>query len=515
MSTSRKAFLADLSLHVRARYPVLYLVTWEEDRVEEMIGEVARELGKAAYLWTSTEGMRLLVEAPAAARKGAPVTARLAEDPEARKPLSALQRIADSQENALFVLKDLHAHFDDPSVIRRLRDLISSLKRSFKTLLLVSPIAKVPDELEKDVVLLEVPLPDEKELGEVLDRLIRSVQPDARFQVAIDGDLRERMLKAARGLTASQAQQAFCKALVKDRRFAIDDLEILLAEKRQVIRRTGVLEYYDLDESFSHVGGLDLLKEWLASRQGAFSERARAYGLPEPKGLLLLGVQGCGKSLCAKSIAALWKLPLLRLDVGSVFSMYVGSSEERMRRAIRLAETLAPVVLWVDELDKGFAGLRGGAGGDSGITQRVFGTFLTWMQEKQQPVFVVATANSIQDMPPELLRKGRFDEIFFVDLPSIDERREIFRIHLSRRRRDPASYDLDRLAAACEGFSGAEIEQAVIAAMYRAFAAGRDFATDDVVAAVGETVPLSRTMREEIDALREWATERARPAARP
>ncbi len=514
MSNSRKAFLADLSLHVRARYPVLYLVTWEEDRVEEMIVEAATGLGKGAYLWTSTEGMRLLVEAPAAARKGAPVTAATAEDPGARKPLSALQRIADSQENALFVLKDLHAHLDDAAVVRRLRDLISSLKRSYKTLLLVSPIAKVPDELEKDVVMIEVPLPDESELGEVLDRLIKSVQPDARFQVALDADLRERMLKAARGLTASQAQQAFCKALVKDRKFAIDDLEILLSEKRQVIRRTGVLEYYDLDESFSHVGGLDLLKEWLESRQGAFSEKARAYGLPEPKGLLLLGVQGCGKSLCAKSIASLWKMPLLRLDVGSVFSMYVGSSEERMRRAIRLAETLAPVVLWVDELDKGFAGLRGG-GGDSGITQRVFGTFLTWMQEKQQPVFVVATANSIQDMPPELLRKGRFDEIFFVDLPSAEERAEIFRIHLSRRRRDAKGYDVDRLAASCEGFSGAEIEQAVIAAMYRAFGAGRDFTTEDVVLSVGETVPLSRTMREEIDALREWATERARPAARP
>jgi SpoVK/Ycf46/Vps4 family AAA+-type ATPase len=261
------------------------------------------------------------------------------------------------------------------------------------------------------------------------------------------------------------------------------------------------------------VGGLDALKGWLGRRGAAFSEAARRFGLPEPKGLLLLGVQGCGKSLTAKAIAAQWRLPLLRLDMGRIFSGLIGSSEENLRRAIRVAESVAPVVLWVDEIEKGLSGTRSSGSSDGGVTARVFGALLTWLQEKTAPVFVVATANQIHDLPPELLRKGRFDETFFIDLPGAEERREILAIHVARRGRDPARFDLDRLAARADGFSGAELEQAVLSGLYEAFAEGVDLSHAHLERAVAETLPLSTTMREEIDALRSWARTRTRPAS--
>jgi SpoVK/Ycf46/Vps4 family AAA+-type ATPase len=288
----------------------------------------------------------------------------------------------------------------------------------------------------------------------------------------------------------------------------------VLAEKQQIIRKSGLLEYYTTEESFATVGGLDSLKEWLRKRALAFCPEARAFGLPAPKGILLLGVQGCGKSLCAKAVSTLWQMPLLRFDVGRMFGSYVGSSEENIRRAISLAESVAPAVLWVDEIDKAFAGSQAAAVSDSGTAARVFGTFLTWLSEKTAPVFVVATANAISHLPPELLRKGRLDEIFYVDLPSVEERRDVFAIHLRKRRRAPDSFDLESLLAASQEFSGAEIEEAVISALYDAFAEGEDLATDHVLAALRQTVPLAHTMSEQINELREWAKGRARQASR-
>lgn len=280
-----------------------------------------------------------------------------------------------------------------------------------------------------------------------------------------------------------------------------------------MIRKSGLLEYYPTDEKLQNVGGLDLLKTWLARRGAAFSEAARRFGLPEPKGLLLLGVQGCGKSLTAKAIAAQWRLPLLRLDMGRIFSGLVGSSEENLRRAIGVAESVAPVVLWIDEIEKGLAGIQSSGFSDGGVTARVAGTLLTWLQEKTAPVFVVATANRIEQLPPELLRKGRFDDIFFIDLPSLLERREIFEIHVRRRGRDPALHDLDALARRAAGFSGAEIEQAIVSALYDAFAEGKDLAPTHLERAVGEALPLSTTMREEIARVRDWARTRTRAAS--
>jgi SpoVK/Ycf46/Vps4 family AAA+-type ATPase len=290
---------------------------------------------------------------------------------------------------------------------------------------------------------------------------------------------------------------------------------LVLEEKRQVIRKSGLLEYFAADARLADVGGLASLKTWLSRRRNAFGEAARTFGLPEPKGLLLLGVQGCGKSLTAKAVAASWELPLLRLDMGRIFSGLVGSSEENLRRAIRVAESVAPVVLWVDEIEKGLSGMGGSGTADAGVSARVFGALLTWLQEKTAPVFVVATANRIEALPPELLRKGRFDEIFFIDLPEAAERAEILGIHLAKRRRDPAAFQLPALAERTGGFSGAELEGLVLAALYDAFAEGTELAQRHLEAALGETLPLSVTMREEIARVRDWARTRTRPASGP
>ncbi len=307
-----------------------------------------------------------------------------------------------------------------------------------------------------------------------------------------------------------EAENVFAKSLVERRKF---DVDVVLSEKEQIIRKSAILEYYRASEAFADVGGLDLLKDWMDKRTVAFTEKARDYGLPAPKGILILGVQGCGKSLSAKSIASLWRLPLLRMDVGKIFGGIVGQSEENIRKAIRVAESTAPNIVWIDELEKGFSGTQSSGISDGGTTARVFGTFLAWLQDKTAPCFVVATANDVSALPPELLRKGRFDEIFFVDLPGEPERAEIFTIHLQKRRRDPAQFDLNALAAATAGYSGAEIEQAVISAMYDAFNLGRDITTEDILKVAGQSVPLSMTMKEKIDMLRYWAGTRARPAS--
>ncbi len=286
-----------------------------------------------------------------------------------------------------------------------------------------------------------------------------------------------------------------------------------MAEKQQLIRKSGVLEYFDTQEQVADIGGMEVLKAWLGSRSPAFTDKAQRFGLPAPRGVLLLGVQGCGKSLTAKAVAQLWRLPLLRLDVGRIYSGIVGSSEQNIRRALQMAETVAPCVLWIDEIEKALAGVQSSGMSDAGVTSRIFGTINTWMQEKTKPVFVVATANDISQLPPELLRKGRFDEIFFVDLPAAEERREIFEIDLRRRKRDITQFDLDRLAKEAVGFSGSEIEQAVISALYAAFEADRDITTEDISGAIKETVPLFYTMREDIDMVRRWAKGRARPAS--
>lgn len=398
-------------------------------------------------------------------------------------------------------------------MVRRIRDVAHQLRDSYKTIVIVSPRLRLAPELEKDVTVLEFDLPDVDELGRLLGRIIEDVKDNPKLCIDLEPEGRERLLHAAKGLTIREAENVFAKTLVLDGRIDSQDIDVVFSEKQQIIKKGGLLEYYELVEEFSNVAGLENLKEWLTNRTMAFSERASEFGLPAPKGLLLLGVQGCGKSLCAKAMSSLWKLPLLRFDMGRMFGSLVGSSEDNVRRAIRTAEGVAPCILWVDEIDKAFAGSQGSAQTDGGTTARVFGTFLTWLSEKTAPVFVIATANDISCLPPELLRKGRLDEIFFVDLPSQAERREIFRIHVSKRGRDPAKFDIETLAAQCEGFSGAEIEEAIIAGLFDAFSENKSLDTTMLLRSLKATVPLSKTMSEELTRLRTWAVGRARPAS--
>ena len=371
----------------------------------------------------------------------------------------------------------------------------------------------LPSDLEKEITVVDFPLPGPEELNELLENAAREIAVNPGLNIDLAGDAREEILKAVHGLTLAETENVFAKSLVIHGRLGAAQIPDILMEKRQIIRKSGLLDYYESDVALGDVGGLENLKKWLVKRRLAFSDRARGFGLPSPRGVLMLGVQGCGKSMCAKAVSALWHLPLLRLDVGRIFDSLVGGSEENIRRAIAIAEGVAPCILWIDEIDKAFGGLSGSAT-DSGTSQRVLGTFLTWLAEKCSPVFVVATANNVASLPPELLRKGRFDEIFFVDLPDRRERANILAIHLRRRGRDAAKFDLAQLAEAAAGFSGAEIEQAVISGLFDAFYDnGREVTTADILTAISETVPLSQTMMESIDHLREWCRARARSAS--
>jgi SpoVK/Ycf46/Vps4 family AAA+-type ATPase len=351
-----------------------------------------------------------------------------------------------------------------------------------------------------------------KAIEEVLDQQLGQVRTKK-----VAAETREKLVRATLGLTQDEAEKVYRKAQVTNGKLTEEEVDIVLSEKQQLIRRNGILEYIEDEEDLDAVGGLEELKHWLQQRSNAFSQRARNYGLPQPKGMLILGVPGCGKSLIAKTTARLWSLPLIRLDMGRVYDgSTVGKSEANLRNALKVAESISPMILFIDELDKAFAGGAGSADSDGGTSSRIFGTFLTWMQEKKSPVFVMATANRIEKLPGEFLRKGRFDELFFVDLPNGEERRDIFKIHLCKRRPDVKKlerFDFEQLSKVSDGFSGAEIEQAVIAAMYEAFAQDREFTQLDIISAVKSTTPLSRTMTEQVAALRDWARMRARPAA--
>lgn len=485
----------ELETLIRARYPIIYIVSWEEKRVEDALRVIARDRGKKIFFWTITQGMVLNPNH---------------RDNATKDPINALDFVMDSRDQALFVLKDYHAFITDITVTRRLRDLTTALKTSYKTLVILAPVLKLPSELEKDVTVVDYGLPDHADLDQLLEGIIQSVKENPQVDTALTDIERDQVLKAAQGLTANEAENVFAKSLVEKHKF---DVDVILSEKEQIIRKSGILEYYPFNEQITDVGGLDMLKEWMEKRTVAFTEKARDFGLPAPRGVLLLGVQGCGKSLSAKAIGSLWRLPLLRLDVGRIFAGIVGSSEENMRKAIRVAESVAPCILWLDELEKGFSGTQSSGMSDGGTTSRVFGTFLTWMQDKKAAAFVVATSNDVTALPPELLRKGRFDEIFFIDLPSPDERMAIFKIHLRKRKRNPDDFDLAMLAEATPGFSGAEIAAAVEDALYDAFDDSKELTTESIILAAHNTVPLSMTMRERIEDLREWANTRARLAS--
>jgi SpoVK/Ycf46/Vps4 family AAA+-type ATPase len=489
----------EISILIQAQYPLIYLVTSEEERTERAIAMIAQNKGqqRRVFVWTVTHG---IVEYGQSRH----ITQHNTVSPEA-----AVQWVIQQKEPGIYIFKDLHPFIDSPATTRWLRDAIASFKAAQKTIVLMSPMQQVPIELEKEVVVIDYPLPDLTELNQVLSQQLEKTKGRRTTT-----ETREKLLKAALGLTRDEAEKVYRKAQVKAGRLTEAEVDIVLSEKKQLIRRNGILEYIEEDETIDAIGGLEELKRWLKQRSGAFTERAREYGLPQPKGMLILGVPGCGKSLIAKTTSRLWGLPLLRLDMGRVYDgSMVGRSEANLRNALKTAESISPAILFIDELDKSFAGSSGSADSDGGTSSRIFGSFLTWMQEKTSPVFVMATANRVERLPGEFLRKGRFDEIFFVDLPNKEERQQIFKIHLSKRRRDIERFDIEQLATICDGFSGAEIEQALIAAMYEAFAQDREFTQLDIIAAIKATLPLSRTMTEQVTALRDWARQRARPAA--
>jgi SpoVK/Ycf46/Vps4 family AAA+-type ATPase len=483
---------------LKAHYPMIYIVSYEEARVVDMLKNICGELKMGLYTWSFTEGM---------VHQDSDKMEITAAD-----PMEVLGQIQAHKTSSIFLLKDYHPYITDAEVIRKIRDLQGDIYAEYKPIIVLSPVQKIPVELEKIVTILDYDLPDREEIAALIDGAACEIRSVCDFDMSAEH--RESVIKACQGLTADEIENILSKSWVETHEFSVD---IVLTEKKQIIRKSGVLEYFDNLEEFANVGGMVGLKDWLQKRSVAFTDAAKEFGLPDPKGLLVLGIPGTGKSLVCKAVAGLWKVPLIRMDVGRIMSGLVGSSEDNMRKALRTAESISPCIMWIDEIEKGLSGTGSSNMSDAGTTARVFGTFIQWLQDKTAPVFVIATANNVKELPPELLRKGRFDEIFFVDLPSQDERKEIFRIHLTKRGRNPEEFDLDALAEKAAGFSGAEIEQTVISAMFNVFIGdnpgARDIDTDAVLLAARDVIPLSKTSKEQIDGMREWAATRARPAS--
>jgi len=484
-------FEAELNLTLRARYPILYIPSSEEERVEISVQRVAKLLGRKVYIWDFVDGYQ-----------GETSVAK-------RNPLQALEFIEKISVGAVFILRDFDRFLDDVAIARKLRNLERLLKSLAQNIAILAPKITIPDNLTEVITVLEFPLPQAIEIRQEI------IQITENINIKLETRVIDELVQSSQGLSLERIRRVLAKAIAEHGELIPEDVELILAEKRQTIRQTQILEFYPSTSEIGDIGGLDNLKEWLLRRGNAFSERARQYGLPHPKGLLLAGIQGTGKSLTAKAIAHHWHLPLLRLDVGRLFAGLVGESESRTRQMIQLSEALSPCVLWIDEIDKAFSSNSDGRG-DAGTTGRVFGTLLTWMAEKNSPVFIVATANNIRQLPPELLRKGRFDEVFFVGLPNQTERQAIFTVHLTKfRPLNLRSYDCDRLAYETPNFSGAEIEQAIIEAMHLGFSQNRDFTNEDILEAVSQIVPLAQTAQKEIQLMQEWAASgKARLASR-
>lgn len=500
-----------LSHLLKARFPFIYIATYEEERATKYIKSIVTSKTQIKYtrevfIWTQATGLKIGNDSIL----------------NTTNPNRLIEYIEKYDKDAVFILYDFHVFFGtkhksaDSTIVRALRDLIPTLKTSSarKNIIFISPDLIIPDTLQKDIVIYDFPLPKLEDIKEKLNRML-SVNRRIDTDELTEED-KDKLCKAALGLTMQEAENAFALAMVQDGTLNKSDIQVILEEKMQVIRKTGLLEYVQSDMGINDIGGLDNLKKWLLKRNNSWSEKAKKYCLPAPKGVLVTGIPGCGKSLTAKAMSTIWQLPLLRLDLGKIFSGLVGSSEENMRKAIATVEAVAPSILWVDEIEKGLNGV--GSSNDSGVSSRIFGTFLTWMQEKTAPVFVIATANDISKLPPELLRKGRFDEIFFVDLPTLNERKEIFKVHLTKRLKDAEVCGnikpddekfINSLAQKTEGFIGSEIEQVVISALCDAFFENRALETNDFEKAIKNTVPLSTTQKEQILAIREWANVRA------
>jgi ATP-dependent 26S proteasome regulatory subunit len=477
-----------LENYIRAGYPAIAITTPEEGRALAECRRVARDLRMTVATWSLTQGLQV---------EDTPHKASIQD------PVAALQAAGKLPDNTLYILLDFHPFLRSPDVWRTAKDMFAAQKQRGIVYVFISIQFDLPRELEREIVVTSLPLPSREDL----ESLLWAVAEAAGVEVPEDPTP---VIEAALGLTITEAENAFALSLVVAGTFSAP---VVAREKEQLVRKSGVLEIYSPDANMESVGGLSALKDYLSARVSAYSPEAQAYGLPAPRGVLLVGVPGCGKSLCAKALAAEWQKPLLRLDAGRLFGSLVGESEANTRRALEVAEAVAPAVLWLDEVEKGLAGVQSSGRTDSGVTARVFGQFLTWLQEKKAPVFVVATANAVDQLPPEFLRKGRFDEIFFVDLPTPKERTDIFRVQLQKRRRDPGQFDIPALVSATDNFTGAEIEEAIVSGLFTAWNDGRrEVTTDDILTAARGITPLAVGMADRIEALRAWAEKSARRA---
>src|SRR5438552_4600386 len=415
---------------------------------------------------------------------------------------------------AVFILKDFHRHMDSPVIVRCLRDVGQEFSANRRTLILTAPSIAMPPELTSLIEYLELPLPNQQRLLQIVDETYKRMAKTYPVKRTLDASGVDAVANNLRGLTEEEAERAVSQALVGRYALCAETITDVLEAKKELLRRSGMLEFIDASDNMASVGGLDNLKRWLAQRRGAWEESAREFGLEPPRGVIILGAQGCGKSMCARAIAGEWKLPLVKFDTAAVYDKYIGETEKRIQKVFQVAEGLAPCVLWIDELEKVFAGSSpDSASVDAGVSSRLLASFLSWMQDRKAPVFVAATCNNVSALPPELIRKGRFDELFFVDLPNAAERKEIIAIHLRRKKRAPAEFDLQTVATAAKGFSGAEIDAAVQTSMYAAYSSKNDVSTQALLDALRATVPLSTTRAEEIEALRQWARTRAVPAS--
>ncbi len=486
--------LHDVEVLIRAHHPLLFVESIEEDRVHTLLAYLSDRIGIPLFTWNPNSGLSRL----------GPGGGRTAHT---ESPELCLAFIEQANLEAIFHLRGMTKNLDDPAMMARLKEIYRRYFKHRGTVVITGSDIDLPAELDPLFTHVELAPPTPDAYHQFVATVLRDISKRQKVQVELSQEEINQLLHALRGLTFFEVQKIITQAVVEDGRLDSRDLDRVFQAKRRIVERSGVLEYFPHEHDMKDIAGLTNLKAWLEKRQNTFAdpERARAFGLDPPKGLLLIGAPGCGKSLCAKAVAAQWKLPLIRLDPSKVYQKFFGESEKNLNRAIRTAETLAPVVLWIDEIEKAL----GPGDQDGGTSQRVFGTFLTWMQEKKENVFVIATANDISKLPPELLRKGRFDEIFFVDLPGEETRRRIFEVHLRRRDRDPQVFDVDRLAAAAVGFSGAEIEQAIVSALYTAFSHQGTLDTPGILTEIDNTRPLYHTMAEKIDALRAWARDRA------
>jgi ATP-dependent 26S proteasome regulatory subunit len=496
--TPGDAALHDVSLLVRTRYGLIHVDTSEEERAAGLIRHLADHLRLPFFDWSRSRGLQ---------RQDADGPIYGTEDPH-----QALAHITSARFPALYHFKGLGAFLDDPLLTARLAEAAQSFEEVHGAVVLTGAGLELPQSLQALTAVVDLPEPTMEEYKQLIGHIVRDLSERMTIVSEINQKDLTQLLNNLKGLTLMEAEKVLTKAMVEDGKLCAKDIQAVIAHKKAIVEREGVLEYFPVDANMADIAGLAGLKEWLQQRKQIIvdPQRARDFGLSFPRGILLLGVPGCGKSLCAKAVANEWSLPLLKLDPANLYNKYMGESERNFKRAMRTSENLAPVVLWIDELEKAFS--SSGDGQDGGTSKRIFGTFLSWLQERKQDVFVVATANDVSQLPPEFLRKGRFDEVFFVDLPSAEARRAIVDIHLRKRNQDRAAFDLDALTTATEGFSGAEIEQAIVAALFTAFAAGNNLTTALLLEEIAATRPIADTMHERIAALRAWAAGRVRNA---